>query len=167
MCFLSLQFTVIQEAPKAKEKLYILDSIEVPLSELNKYKHLSVVNKLPDNIVLPPPPPLRHETGVPDVNKNDSIKLADEENTNHIQPTKNDFEENCECDDLVETKNMFIMQKFIKKLPKGKHRDQMRTKPKNLTNNHQSLQIPNEHSSDLSTPLRSLSPGEKRNNNIM
>lgn len=101
---------------------------------------------------------MRHETGVPDVNKSDSIKFADEENMNHIQPTKNDFEENCECDDLVETKNMFIMQKFIKKLPKGKHRDQMRTKPKNLTNNHQSLQIPNEHNSDLSTPLRSLSP---------
>lgn len=34
------------------EKLYVLESIDVPLSELNKYKHLSVINKLPENVVI-------------------------------------------------------------------------------------------------------------------
>lgn len=34
------------------EKLYVLESIDVPLSELNKYKHLNVINKLPENVVI-------------------------------------------------------------------------------------------------------------------
>lgn len=34
------------------EKLYVLESIDVPLADLNKYKHLSVINKLPENVVI-------------------------------------------------------------------------------------------------------------------
>lgn len=151
---------MIQETPKSSEKLYILDSIDVPLSELNKYRHLSVVNKLPDNIILPPPPPLRHETNGPNVNVNVNVptKLTDGTNSNRIQSTKNDFEANVDYDvsDLVETKNMLTIQnvKKVFKKQRGK-REQMRTKTKNTTNNPH---ISNEHSSDLSTPLRSLSP---------
>lgn len=37
---------------EGSEKLYVLESIDVPLSELNKYKHLSVINKLPENVVI-------------------------------------------------------------------------------------------------------------------
>lgn len=159
LCF-SFLFTVIQEAPKASEKLYILDSIDVPLSDLSKYRHLSVVNKLPENIVLPPPPPLRH-VNVPD--ENESIKFADDTNTNHVQHIKNDFEMNVDYDsgDLVETKNISIVQnvkKLIKKYQKVKQREQMRTKPKNAITMQHGIQGSNEHSTDLSTPLRSLSP---------
>lgn len=180
---------MIQETPKASEKLYILDSIDVPLSELNKYRHLSVVNKLPENIILPPnqilppPPPLRHETNLPDVpppSANASVITAeptkptiaveshDTPNANanhdaHQQQVKNDFEANVDYDesDLVETKNISIIQhvkKIIKKFKKGKRRDHgMRSKSikhSNTNNPH----IINEHSNDLSTPLRSLSP---------
>lgn len=34
------------------EKLYVLETIDVPISELNKYKHLSIINKLPENVVI-------------------------------------------------------------------------------------------------------------------
>lgn len=34
------------------EKLYVLESFDVPPQDLNKYKHLSVINKLPENIVM-------------------------------------------------------------------------------------------------------------------
>lgn len=152
--------TVIQEAPKS-EKLYILDSIEVPVSELNKYKHLSVLNKLPDNIVLPPPPPLRHETNVPDVNANESMKSNEEDASNHVHAVKNDFEENIDCDisDLVETKNDPTIQNFKKLIKKYKNGKQLiRSKMKHSNGSQQNLQVPNEHSNDLSTPLRSLSP---------
>lgn len=156
---------MIQETPKASEKLYILDSIDVPLSELNKYRHLSVVNKLPENIILPPPPPLRHESSAPDSHAAEPTKPATVEthtaSSNHTQAAvKNDFEANVDYDeaDLVETKNISIIQhvkKIIKKYQKGKHREQMRAKSKNLTN---TIHVTNEHSNDLSTPLRSLSP---------
>lgn len=148
--------------PKASEKLYILDSIDVPLSDLSKYRHLSVVNKLPENIVLPPPPPLRHVNNVTD--ENESIKLvSDDTNSNHVQHIKNDFEMNVDYDssDLVETKNISIVQnvkKLIKKYQKVKQREQMRTKPKNAITLQHGLHVSNEHSTDLSTPLRSLSP---------
>lgn len=98
---------VIQEAPNASEKLYILDSIDVPLADLNKYRHLSVVNKLPDNIVLPP----ENEICV-----TESLKFIEEVETNHARYFKNDFEMNVEYDDdgkclldasdLVECKNI-------------------------------------------------------------
>lgn len=99
-----------QPAPPThqSEKLYILDSIDVPLTDLNKYKHLSVVNKLPDNIVLPSE---NNEIGV-----NESLKFIEEVETNHMRFFKNDFESNVEYDDegkclldvsdLVECKNM-------------------------------------------------------------
>ena len=54
-------FTVVPPKPtelesgiinEGTEKLYVLESIDVPLSELNKYKHLSVINKLPENVVI-------------------------------------------------------------------------------------------------------------------
>lgn len=90
------------------EKLYILDSIDVPLADLNKYRHLSVVNKLPDNIVLPSE---NNEVAV-----SDSLKFIEEVETNHARLFKNDFEMNVEYDDeskclldvsdLVECKNM-------------------------------------------------------------
>lgn len=90
------------------EKLYILDSIDVPLADLNKYRHLSVVNKLPDNIVLPSE---NSENGV-----TESLKFIEEVETNHARFFKNDFEMNVEYDDdgkclldvsdLVECKNM-------------------------------------------------------------
>lgn len=156
MCY---SFTVIQEAPKS-EKLYILDSIEVPVSELNKYKHLSILHKLPDNIILPPPPPLRHETDVPEVNANESIKFTEEDSSNHVQAVKNDFEENIDRDDisdLVETKNDPTIQNFKKLIKKYKNGKQ-RSKMKHSIGSQQNLQVPNEHSNDLSTPLRSLSP---------
>uniref|UniRef100_A0A182MC73 Uncharacterized protein n=1 Tax=Anopheles culicifacies TaxID=139723 RepID=A0A182MC73_9DIPT len=47
----------IEKPPKAEEtgkdgeKLYILETYDVPQSELNKYKHLSVINELPKNVV--------------------------------------------------------------------------------------------------------------------
>lgn len=158
-------FSVIQETPKASEKLYILDSIDVPLSELNKYRHLSVVNKLPENIILPPPPPLRHESSAPDSHATEPTKPtavveSHTANSNHTHQVKNDFEANVHYDeaDLVETKNISIIQhvkKIIKKYQKGKHREQMRAKSKIVTNN---IHVTNEHSNDLSTPLRSLSP---------
>lgn len=34
------------------EKLYVLESFDVPPQDLNKYKHLSVINKLPENMVV-------------------------------------------------------------------------------------------------------------------
>lgn len=90
------------------EKLYILDSIDVPLTDLNKYRHLNVVNKLPDNIVLPSD---NSEIGV-----TESLKYIEEVETNHARFFKNDFEMNVEYDDdgkclldvsdLVECKNM-------------------------------------------------------------
>lgn len=42
----------LSELESSSEKLYVLESIDVPLSELNKYKHLSVINKLPENVVI-------------------------------------------------------------------------------------------------------------------
>lgn len=90
------------------EKLYILDSIDVPLADLNKYRHLSVVNKLPDNIVL------TADHG--ENNVTESLKFIEEVETNHARFFKNDFEMNVEYDDdgkclldvsdLVECKNM-------------------------------------------------------------
>ena len=47
--FSELESGIINEGT---EKLYVLESIDVPLSELNKYKHLSVINKLPENVVI-------------------------------------------------------------------------------------------------------------------
>lgn len=135
------------------EKLYILDSIEVQPSDLNKYRHLSVVNKLPDNIVLPPPPPLRHENSIPHVNEFNN-------STEEIN-SKNDFEMSNHYDEgvLVETKNISIVQNVRKLLKKyRKQRDQMRTKAKVATTSQHSFQTQNDHSNDLSTPLRSLSP---------
>ncbi|EAT43547.1 AAEL005044-PA [Aedes aegypti] len=40
-----------QETTEVGEKLYILETYDVPHSELNKYKHLSVINELPKNVV--------------------------------------------------------------------------------------------------------------------
>uniref|UniRef100_A0A182IY68 Uncharacterized protein n=1 Tax=Anopheles atroparvus TaxID=41427 RepID=A0A182IY68_ANOAO len=40
-----------EETGKDGEKLYILETYDVPQSELNKYKHLSVINELPKNVV--------------------------------------------------------------------------------------------------------------------
>lgn len=34
------------------EKLYVLEKYDVPISELNKLKHLTIINKLPENIVI-------------------------------------------------------------------------------------------------------------------
>lgn len=39
------------DCEEGNERLYVLESIDVPISELNKYKHLSVINKLPENII--------------------------------------------------------------------------------------------------------------------
>lgn len=96
------------QATNQSEKLYILDSIDVPLADLNKYRHLSVVNKLPDNIVLPSE---NSEIGV-----TESLKFIEEVETNHARFFKNDFEMNVEYDDdgkclldvseLVECKNI-------------------------------------------------------------
>lgn len=146
-------FVVIQEVPKASEKLYILDSIDVPLSDLSKYRHLSVVNKLPENIVLPPPPPLRHENSEPD----EPTKSVEENNLSHTELTKDDFEMNVHDDDkdLVETKNFSIVQNVKKLLKKYRKHDQMRNKKKGGAFQHG---MPNDHNTDLSTPLRSLSP---------
>lgn len=150
---------MIQEVPKSAEKLYVIDSIVVPPSDLNKYRHLSVVNKLPDNIVLPSPPPLRHEEDVPkvDVPKVDeSDKLVEEASLNHIEPIKDDFEMNADdMKDLVETKNFSIVQNVRKLLKKYRQRDQARNKQKQTSFQHG---MSNEHNNDLSTPLRSLSP---------
>lgn len=146
--------------PKVSEKLYILESIDVPPSDLNKYRHLSVVNKLPDNIVLPPPPPLRHESSIPQELLNNCSENAI---TEHIRQVKNDFETNNDGanEDLVETRNVLVMQNVKKLLKKyRRQRDQMRFKPKagNKSASQQNLHMQNEHNSDLSTPLRSLSP---------
>lgn len=168
---------MIQETPKASEKLYILDSIDVPLSELNKYRHLSVVNKLPENIILPPPPPLRHESSAVASDANVITEPAVKptiivespqhiSNSTHVQHVKNDFEANVNYDeaDLVETKNISIIQhvkKIIKKYHKGKRRERLtniRTKSSTKNSNPNNPHITNEHSQDLSTPLRSLSP---------
>ncbi|XP_053696981.1 uncharacterized protein LOC128744183 [Sabethes cyaneus] len=40
-----------QETTEVGEKLYILETYDVPHSELNKYKHLNVINELPKNVV--------------------------------------------------------------------------------------------------------------------
>lgn len=121
------------------------------------------MNKLPDNIILPPPPPLRHEDNAPSANE--SIKCAEKAtDTNHMQQAKDDFEMNANVNDddvkeIVETKNFSIVQNVKKLLKKYRKRDQMRhNKQKNPSNNLQPPPPPNEHSSDLSTPLRSLSP---------
>ncbi|XP_031619366.1 uncharacterized protein LOC116338335 [Contarinia nasturtii] len=153
---------VIQEVPKSSEKLYILDSIEVPLSDLNKYRHLSVVNRLPDNIVLPPPPLSStnqcHEHNVPNVNV--PVKIVGEQHLIHKpQLTKDEFGErdandkDVPQDILTETRNTLIVKKLLKKYRK---RDQMRNKQKQALACQQAPS--NEHNSDLSTPLRSLSP---------
>lgn len=162
MTFFSLHICVlvIQQVPKVSEKLYILDSIDVPPSDLNKYRHLSVVNKLPDNIVLPPPPPLRHESSIPQELINNCSENAI---TEHIRQVKNDFETNNDGakEDLVETRNVLVMQNVKKLLKKyRRQRDQMRYRPKagNKSASQQNFHMQNEHNSDLSTPLRSLSP---------
>lgn len=49
------------------------------------------MNKLPDNIVLPPPPPLRHESSIPQELINNCSENAI---TEHIRQVKNDFETN-------------------------------------------------------------------------
>lgn len=151
---------VIQEVPKVSEKLYILDSIDVPPSDLNKYRHLSVVNKLPDNIVLPPPPPLRHESSIPQELINNCSENAI---TEHMRQLKNDFETNNDGANevLVETRNVLVMQNVKKLLKKyRRQRDQMPFRPKagNKSASQQNLHVQNDHNSDLSTPLRSLSP---------
>lgn len=122
---------VIQEVPNSSEKLYILDSIDVPLADLNKYRHLSVVNKLPDNIVLPP----ENEIGV-----TESLKFIEEVESNHARYFKNDFEMNVEYDDdgncsfdtkdLVECKNMTIVQNVKKIIRKYKKQREYRRKLK-------------------------------------
>lgn len=82
------------------EKLYVLESIDVPISELNKYKHLSVVNKLPENIV--------HfaANGEPEGDGKDfsasvesSLKFIEEIESNHENYFKSDFEMNVEYDE--------------------------------------------------------------------
>ncbi|XP_055540368.1 uncharacterized protein LOC129727027 [Wyeomyia smithii] len=40
-----------QETTEVGEKLYILETYDVPHSELNKYRHLNVINELPKNVV--------------------------------------------------------------------------------------------------------------------
>lgn len=156
--FFFLSTVVIQEVPKSSEKLYILDSIDVPLSDLNKYRHLSVVNTLPSNIVLQPPPllPPSIECQEPNV----PAKIVDNVNFNQMpQNTKDEFGERDSTSDknnttleVTETKNMLIVKKVLKKYRK---RDQMRNMQKQAT---ACQQTSNEHCSDLSTPLRSLSP---------
>lgn len=115
----------------ASEKLYIMDAVDVPLADLSKYRHLSVVNKLPENIVLSSDA----ESGV-----SESLKFIEEVETNHARFFKNDFEMNVEYDDdgnctldtknIVECKNITAVQKVKKIIRKyRKQREQMR-KPK-------------------------------------
>lgn len=154
---------VIQEAPKASDKLYILDSIDVPLSDLSKYRHLSVVNKLPDNIVLPSPPPLRHEK-IHEDNVTESLKFIDEVETSQSKFFKNDFELNVDYyADIVECKNISVVHKVRKIIKKyRKQREYMR---KTKAAAQQTQQVSTESNSSLSTPLKSLSPVQDFDNN--
>lgn len=121
----------ISEPPttsKPSEKLYVLDAVDVPLADLSKYRHLSVVNKLPDNIVMP----AEGETGV-----SESLKYIEEVESNHARFFKNDFEMNVEYDDdgnctfetkdIVECRNVTAVQKVKKIIRKyRKQREYLR-----------------------------------------
>ena len=85
---------VNESAPK---KLYVLESIEVPISELNKYKHLSVINKLPENVV-----PIEADKEFYDVES--SMKFIDEIESNHEKYYKNDFDEEVDFYQQTESK---------------------------------------------------------------
>lgn len=71
------------------EKLYVLESIDVPIADLGKYKHLSVLNKLPENIV-------QYSKGEDDdeINPNveNSLKFLEEIELNREKYYKNDFD---------------------------------------------------------------------------
>lgn len=143
-------FSVIQELPKASEKLYILKSIEVPISDLSKH----VLQKMPENIVLASPSPLRHESCTQ--NDEDLIKFGEDERI--IKNINHEYDET----DVVSTKNIPTVQSIKKLIRKMKQqREQKRTRSKTTLNVHDAFQITSEHNSDLSTPLRSLTPDQE------
>lgn len=85
----------------APEKLYVLESIEVPISELNKYKHLSVINKLPENVV-----PIEADKEFYDVES--SMKFIDEIESNHEKYYKNDLDEEVDFYQQTELKKLCV-----------------------------------------------------------
>lgn len=70
-----------------REKLYILETIEVPISELNKYKHLSVINKLPENIF-----PITDKEFLLSSSVEHSLKFIEEIESNREIYYRNDLE---------------------------------------------------------------------------
>lgn len=87
------------------EKLYVLESIDVPIADLSKYKHLSVVNKLPDNIVQYEDEESKGKEDISAKNKGveDSLKFIEEVESSRAKSFKNDFEQNVQYDeDVVE-----------------------------------------------------------------
>lgn len=151
---------VIQSIPKLnpKEKLYILDSIDVPLSDLSKYRHVDVFNEneLPSNIVLPPPPPLRHEEdSIPEPRKGGSDSETRCSDADFGRCTYNAAEDDTNA---VECKNTITMRKIIKKYLK---QDRRRKRPESGAAQAAGVRASNETSSNLSTPLKSLSPAHE------
>lgn len=69
------------------EKLYVLETINVPISEIGKYQHLNVINRLPENIVPMSDKELYVEGGV-----ENSLKFLEEIESNREKYYKNDLE---------------------------------------------------------------------------
>ncbi|CAO1340165.1 unnamed protein product [Diamesa tonsa] len=95
------QHNQLAEVESAPEKLYVLESIEVPISELNKYKHLSVINKLPENVV-----PIEADKEFYDVES--SMKFIDEIESNHEKYYKNDLDEEVDFYQQSEMKKLCV-----------------------------------------------------------
>lgn len=145
---------VIQTIPKLNsEKLYILDSIDVPLTDLNKYRHVSVFNEgdLPSNIVLPPPPPLRHEDSVPVSDKCGADLDGSQGRFFDVDFGRCNYNVADDDKTIVECKNTITMRKIIKKYLK---QDYLRRKKPPPMETRPTMN----EDSNLSTPLKSLSP---------
>ena len=69
------------------EKLYVLETINVPISEIGKYQHLNVINRLPENIVPMSDKELYVEGGV-----ENSLKFLEEIESNREKYYRNDLE---------------------------------------------------------------------------
>lgn len=83
----------------ASERLYVLESIPVPLADLSKYRHLNVINRLPDNVVND----LSSEAIVkPVANQVEAtLKYIEDVESSRAKSFKSDFEKNVLYDEDV------------------------------------------------------------------
>lgn len=148
---------VIQTIPKLNPEKVVVS--ERPLTDINTFKHVSMVNEneLPSNIVLPPIPPLRHEDSIPEPVKSASDSDTSQTRFFDVELGRLDDEKN-----VVECKNTITMRKIIKKYLKQDYL--RRKKPSGNNGSQQAVNArisSHDTNSNLSTPLKSLSPAHE------